>query len=190
MQQDAGVGDPDITDLTRRIANMIRAGTVVDVRLGGAVPRVKVAIGDPAVTDGQVTTAWLPYAAGRAAPGVTSFSAPEVGERVVVQSPGGDLRNGIVTPGGLNSSTHPAPADARPGLHRTTYGDGTVVEYDAAAHRLNIAVGSGEVHVTGTLRITGDVIVTGDVTAGTVSLRHHRHGQVRAGADQSGEPVA
>jgi len=37
--------------------------------------------------------------------------------------------------------------------------------------------------------LTGDVGAAGDVKAGNISRRTHRHGNVRAGGDQSSPPV-
>ena len=47
-------------------------------------------------------------------------------------APSGDLTNGIAIPGVFSDNN--ANGD-REGLHRRTYDDGTVIEYDREAHR-------------------------------------------------------
>ena len=41
----------------------------------------------------------------------------------------------------------------------------------------------------GDVTIEGGLTVTKDVVANGVSLDHHKHGLVKAGTDQSGEPA-
>jgi phage baseplate assembly protein V len=193
-----GVGDPETTELQRRLSNLVRHGKVSAVDFSGNGPRVRITIGDPTRPGHHLTTAWLRWSAGRAAAGVRTFSAPEVGEAVTLLAIGGDLRNAVVLPGGLNTNDAPAPGD-RAGLHRTVYGDGTAIEYDAVAHRLVVSLGGGgEVMITcpgtvtlkaPTVRIEGNVeVVGGDVTADGVSLKQHLHTKVTPGTGLSGPP--
>mgnify|MGYP002719591324 FL=1 len=98
----------------------------------------------------------------------------------------------------------------RQGLHRRTYADGTVIEYDSVAHHLNatlvdggttnlISTGGinlvgdithqGDYTQTGNQNVTGKVTVSIDVIAAGVSLVKHPHTDVKSGGDQSGGPV-
>jgi len=55
-----------------------------------------------------------------------------------------------------------------PAVHRTTYSDGSVIEYDRGAHKLKADLVTGattELVSTGGVAITGDVTVTGNITA-------------------------
>lgn len=66
-----------------------------------------------------------------------SSSLPRVasaGEQVPPISPSGQLSHGVVL-NGLFSDQISANGD-RPNLHRHTYHDGTVLEYDSEAHHL------------------------------------------------------
>ncbi|ACS80183.1 phage baseplate assembly protein V [Maridesulfovibrio salexigens] len=113
------------SETDRRLANVIRIGTVAEADYQKA--RVRVAFGT-AVSD------WLPWITFRAG-GDHTWWAPEVGEQVVVLSPSGETSGGVVL-GAMFSTNHPAPAD-RPTIHRTTYEDGAILEYDRENHILH-----------------------------------------------------
>lgn len=109
-------------ETSRRLANTVRLGRVVD--LDEAHARVK-------VQTGANTTTWVPWTTGRAGPD-RDWAAPEPGEQVLLLSPQGDLGQAVVVPG-IYQDAHPAPADSAD-VRRTVYRDGTVHEYDRAAH--------------------------------------------------------
>lgn len=115
----------DQSETDRRLPNIIRIGTVSEADYKAA--RLRVAFGT-AVSD------WLPWITFRAG-GDSSWWAPEVGEQVVVLSPSGETAGGVVL-GSMFSNSHPAPTD-RPTIHRTTYEDGAVLEYDRLKHILH-----------------------------------------------------
>jgi phage baseplate assembly protein V len=177
-------GMNDLATITRLLENLIRLGTVAEVDHTG--PRVK-------VQSGRLLTGWLPWATLRAGDD-REWDPPTIGEQVVLLSPSGQTANGVAIVG-LFSDQHPANGD-RPGLHRRTYRDGAVIEYDSAAHHLRATLpagGSTELVSTGGITITGDIThqgnytqtgnqnVTGTVTVSTdvvaagVSLVKHVH---------------
>lgn len=114
----------EIGEMQRAMANLIRVGKIVG--LDEANARVKVSVGG-------LTTDWLPWAVSRAG-GNRTWSAPEIGEQVVVMSPHGDPAQGVVLPS-IYQDDHPAPANSKD-IDRTEYADGTVTEYNRATHRL------------------------------------------------------
>lgn len=118
----------EFSDLERRVASLLRYGTVQEADYAAA--RVRVAMG------GAVTH-WLPWITLRAG-GDRSWWAPEPGEQVLVLSPGGDTARGVAL-GGIFQTAHPAPAD-RASLDRRVYADGAVIEYDREAHRLHALI--------------------------------------------------
>ena len=120
-----GYDDLALPDLERRQANAIRYGTISAVDHANARCRVK---------SGEIETAWLPWMAGRASGAKRRWDPPEVGEQVAVISAGGDLAQGLVLPG-VYQDTAAAPSDS-PNVDRTVHSDGTVIEYDRAAHAL------------------------------------------------------
>ncbi len=120
-----------MADMERRLANLIRPGTVS--ALDAAAARVRVKAGD-------LETAWLPWLTHRAGPDRT-YWAPEVGEQVLVLSPSGEMAQGFVLPAVFRSA-HPAPASSAD-THRQEYKNGTVVEHDRAAQHYQVSVPSG-----------------------------------------------
>eukprot|EP01022_Parablepharisma_sp_SALTPOND_P026547 TRINITY_DN64377_c0_g1_i1.p2 TRINITY_DN64377_c0_g1~~TRINITY_DN64377_c0_g1_i1.p2 ORF type:complete len:337 (-),score=39.37 TRINITY_DN64377_c0_g1_i1:1793-2803(-) len=113
-----------IADISRRLENTLRIGKICEADYGKARVRVE---------SGEVTTGWLPWITTRAGHDI-SWWAPELGEQVMVLSPGGDLAQGVVLPA-IYQTASPACAD-RPTLGRHIYEDGAIIEYDKAAHRL------------------------------------------------------
>lgn len=177
-------GMNDLATLARLLENLIRLGTVAEVDHAAARVRVQ---------SGQLLTGWLPWLAPRAGAD-REWNPPTPGEQVVLFSPSGQTANGVAIVG-LFSDQHPANGD-RPGLHRRTYRDGAVIEYDSVAHHLRAilpAGGSTELVSTGGISITGDithqgnytqtgnqnvtgtVTVSADVVAAGVSLVKHVH---------------
>lgn len=150
--------------------------------------------------DGLLTD-WIPWMAARAGSGVRTWSAPEVGEQVVIACPYGDPAQGVIL-GSVYYEAHPAPANVKT-THRTEYADGTVVEYDRAERRLTVDVGEGTVivncktatvtasesvtldtpntHATGDLKVDGkieagqDITTPAEVKAGNIGLKAHKH---------------
>jgi phage baseplate assembly protein V len=140
-----------IGELERRLANVTRAGTILEADYSNARVRVKL---------GKNTTAWLPWVSSRAG-GDKTWHAPEVGEQVLVLSPAGDLCAGFVI-GGVYKQDRPANADAAT-VSRTTYADGAVVEYDRAAHAYAITIPAGgkatvKTGASSTLEVAADAI--------------------------------
>ncbi|WP_226475264.1 phage baseplate assembly protein V [Pseudomonas sp. MWU16-30323] len=188
----------DLAALARMLENLIRFGVIAAVQM--EPPRVQ-------VKTGALTTAWLPWLALRAGAD-REWDPPTVDEQVILFSPSGQLANGVVITG-LPSDHIPANGN-RAGLHRRTYADGTVIEYDSVAHHLNatlvdggttnlISTGGinlvgdithkGDYTQTGNQNVTGKVTVSIDVVAAGVSLVKHPHTGVKSGGDQSGGPI-
>jgi phage baseplate assembly protein V len=115
----------NLIDLLRKIDDLIRIGTVTEVRSGEC--RVD--------TQGN-TTNWRPYLVLRAGR-TRRRMRPSVGEQVILFSLGGDLRNAFVL-AGINQNDHPEPlADDNNGdLDRIEYPDGAVIEYNPSTGEL------------------------------------------------------
>lgn len=190
----------NVAELARLIENLVRLGTIDTVQV--KPPRVK-------VKSGNITTAWLPWLSLRAGAD-REWDPPTVGEQVVLLSPSGLLAQGVVLTG-LFSDRIPANGD-REGLHRRTYRDGAVIEYDSIGHRLRAILpaggvtdlnSTGGINIVGPINHTGDytqqgnqtvtgkVTVSEDVVAGadSISLINHRTSGVMPGTGNSGAPV-
>lgn len=187
-----------LAEINRLLENLIRFGTVAEVQ--HVPPRVKVQTG------GMLTT-WLPWLAWRAGES-REWDPPTVNEQVLLLSPSGQLANGVAVTG-LFSDLITANGD-RAGLHRRTYADGAVVEYDSVAHHLVATlpdggttelISTGGIHIVGDITHEGDYIQTGnqnvtglvtvseDVIADGVSLISHVHGGVMSGPGKTGAPA-
>jgi phage baseplate assembly protein V len=187
----------DLSTLARLIENLIRLGTITAVQM--KPPRVQ-------VKTGSLTTGWLPWIAPRAGADC-EWNPPTVDEQVILFSPSGQLGNGFVLTGLF--SDHILANGDREGLHRSTYRDGTVIEYDSIAHHLSATLtddgttnltSRGGIHIVGPITHEGDYIQTGnqtitgkvtaseDVVAAGISLVNHLHGAVMPGPGKTGKP--
>jgi phage baseplate assembly protein V len=187
----------NLPTLTRLIENLIRFGTIAAVQM--KPPRVR-------VKTGTLTTAWLPWIALRAGAD-REWNPPTENEQVLLFSPSGQLANGVVLTGLF--SDHILANGDREGLHRITYRDGTVIEYDSITHHLSATLTDGGItHLfspgginlvgdithkgnytqTGNQEVTGKVTVSADVIASGISLVKHPHGGVMPGSGKTGKP--
>lgn len=180
-------------DQDRMLANLVRLGTVKELDAAGAKVRVQM---------GDLSSAWLPWVTSMAG-GDRAYSAPEVGSQVVVLSPSGEITQGVVLPA-IYQQQYGPNADSVD-VRRITWADGTVVEYDRAAHRLladlgqskitatrsmvllesngcSIKIEGGGITVVGNITQTGSIQTSGSISAvGSVSTQ----GSVSAAGDVS-----
>lgn len=150
-------GMNSLAELARLIENLIRFGTVEAVQVDP--PRVR-------IKTGNITTAWRPWLNLRAGED-RDWDPPTVGEQVILFSPSGNLAQGVALTG-LSSDQHPANGD-REGLHRRTYRDGAVIEYDSIAKHLRATLpGTAELTAVGNVSLTTQAALsataTGDIT--------------------------
>jgi len=131
-----------VTELERRLTNLVRVGKVAAADYQAAQVRVQI---------GPITTAWRPWLTLRAG-GDRTWWAPEVGEQVLLFSPAGEPAQGWVLPAGFSDAA-PAPA-ASPDIKREVFADGSEFSFDRSTGTL-------------TVNVTGDVSV---VAGGRASL--------------------
>jgi phage baseplate assembly protein V len=192
----------DLAELARLIENLIRIGTVADVRHGNP-PAVR-------VRTGGITTTWRPWCERRAG-GTRTWNPPTMGEQVVLLCPSGDPSNGIVLCA-IPSAANDVPSHS-PNETVTLYPDGALTKYDHAAGLLTVqgvktvfleaatsvlvkcpqttfdgavtvkgpfAFESGMTGVAGpsggaTMQIKGDADFSGEVKSQGISLPNHDH---------------
>jgi len=190
--------------LARLIENLIRLGTIAAVDHGSLTDQRPARV---RVQSGELLTGWLPWLTLRAGSS-REWDPPTLGEQVLLLSPSGQTTQGIVLCG-LFSQLLPANGD-RADLHRRSYPDGAVIEYDSQAHRLSAVLPQGGVTQltstggitivgpithqgdytqTGNQKVTGQVTVSQDVVAAGISLVKHTHGGVQSGGSQTGAPA-
>ncbi|AXF23496.1 phage baseplate assembly protein V [Burkholderia pyrrocinia] len=135
------MGQAQTNEAQRQQRNGILRGRVVALDLADpTAPRCRVAVGDPD-TDGEgLTTNWLPWKATRAGK-VRTWSAPSIGEPVVIDCPGGDPSQGVVS-GAEYADDYPAPSTS-PSEHMIVFADGGRIVYDDASHALTVALPEG-----------------------------------------------
>lgn len=180
-------------DQARRMAAMIREGVVSDRRQDGMVR----------VDMGDLTTDWLPQAGARVGDDVVWWPL-DIGEQVIVLSPSGDSRNGLVI-GGSFSDKKAAPSE---NLDRMVvrFRDGTEVFYDRAESILSItAVGETRVLASSDVSVESETLINmkapkikiqGDVDFLDGYLKHngvnvgstHKHGSVQPGPGVTNVP--
>ncbi|PZP48554.1 MAG: hypothetical protein DI601_00255 [Azospirillum brasilense] len=141
-----------------------------------------------------ILSPWLPVGAAALGNGVALVTPPSPGDQVVVVPQEGSSDHLIVV-GRVASTKHPVPTS--PVTGKTVQpGEVGIVVPGVFVHLIKDAVHvhASRVDIVGDVKIRGDVAVEGgitateDVTAGSVSLRQHRHRDVRAGSDISGPP--
>lgn len=113
----------EITELNRRLSNLVRVGTIEKTDYDSALVRVKI---------GDILTGWLPWLTHRAGNDI-SWHAPEVGEQVMVLSPSGELNQGVVLKALYQNNALPPVADVD--KHHQAYGNGDYQEHDKKQHK-------------------------------------------------------
>ncbi len=193
-----------ITELNRRLDNLVRLGTVAEIDHGAARVRVQ---------SGELLTNWLPWLTAQAGER-KSWAPPAIDEQVLLISPSGELSAGVVIPA-IYQDAFPAPSDDEHLTHLVLQ-DGAVIDYHSNEHKLRAVLpdggklevtSPGEIKITteGTLRIdaaggielNGDVSITGAVDITGANVTHngkdigatHKHLGVKRGGSVSGPPV-
>lgn len=191
-----------LSEILRLLRNLIRIGTVAAVNLDDGLCRVDT---------GDNTTDWLHWLTARAGRS-RSWSAPSVGEQVLVLCLGGELDTGFVLPG-VFSDNNPAPSASADALH-WSFPDGAVIEYEPETGALtatgiqtalikaavSITLDSPLVECTqalktATFELTGGGTMKGDVqhsggafSSNGVVADKHTHGGVQRGGSKTDGP--
>ncbi len=144
----------ELTELMRRVANMIRPGVVHEVRHKPYAVRVKI---------GDLITGWLTPLVERAGNN-QCWDSLEPSEQVLVLSPDGNLSQGWVLPAGYTDQ-YPQPEQS-PNKAVYQFSDGARIEYDRKQHQLKALLPAGattELISSGGITITGDLLVNGNI---------------------------
>jgi len=161
----------NLTELARKLSNLILIGMVQEADYANARLRVK---------SGELITAWLPWLTARAGAD-KAWWAPEIGEQVLVLCPDGNPAQGWVLPAGFTE--HYAQPESSSEVASLHFNDGATLRYDRTAHQLAITlpegatinlISTGGVKITGDVSITGNLIASGDITDKTRSMAEDR----------------
>lgn len=156
----------DTVELSTRLANLIRLGTVLAVDHGAERCRFK---------SGRLETDWLRWISPRAG-GTKEWNPPTAGEQAILLSPSGGTENGAVLVG-IFSDANPSPSHS-PDEHVRTYPDGARIAYNHAIGALAVtgiktALVEASEHVTvdcPSTTFTGDVHIMGNLTVDMQTL--------------------
>ena len=151
-----------LSDIFRRMQNLIGLGTISEVDHSSARVRVDI--------NGRVT-AWLPVPAEIGA-NFRRWRPLRVGTQVLVACPSGDPANAVIVQI-LYSDILPPPSDSG-AVDVVQWNDGTRVEYDAASQTMTIH-GAGDVNITatGTIRLDAKNIEQHTGEEGRYLVDHH-----------------
>lgn len=138
----SGVGDFEQTDVARNIGSLLRFGKVHSLDFPNRLCRVELNAG--------LTTDWVPWINIRAG-GNTCWTAPSVGEAVLLLSPSGELNNSVVMPALQSNADGSWPfkfgdlefewgglGEPREALWRWLFADGAIMENDPARHQWRV----------------------------------------------------
>nr|QXF95179.1 baseplate assembly protein V [Wolbachia phage WO] len=117
-----------ISELNRKLANIIRIGLVKEIDYEKAKVRVKI---------GEFITDYLPWITSKAGKD-RDWSPPDIDEQVMVFSPLGELSLGVVL-GGIYQEKYPALENKKE-INSIKFQDGTKFTYDKEKHHLEIEV--------------------------------------------------
>ncbi|MDR1499334.1 MAG: phage baseplate assembly protein V [Rickettsiales bacterium] len=129
----------DISELFRRVNNLLCVGKVVAADYEAAKARVKI---------GEMTTDFLPWLT----PSTAAWIPLKSGEQVVVLSPSGDLRFGMILPA-LYQSAKPAPSS-----------DAAIISIVANISQTGEKTMTGDLTTNANINATGDTTAVGEVT--------------------------
>lgn len=164
-----------ILEVQRLLANIMRIGLVAEVNYETARARVVI---------GAILTQWIPWLAGRAGPD-RHWAAPEIGDQVILLSPG-DLSQAIII--GSIYSNAALPNGDRATHSRYDFADGAYIEYDRTAHRYTIHVPEGAEVRIGDTDAADPVARKSDLQAIVNYLNSHTHGGVQSGGNSTSVP--
>ncbi len=162
-----------ISELERRLANVVRHGTVAEVDVARGV-RLRLGGTDAEPFLGP----WVPY--GQSAGALKVHTPPSVGQQMTVFSPAGDFRQGMAVPMAW-SAENPSPSGATD-ENVVTFGGVTI---KLTGEAVEIAIGGVKVTISG----TGLAIDGGEITHNGHKIDDsHKHTGVQPGGGKSGPP--
>ncbi|GFR11913.1 spike protein [Trichonephila clavata] len=117
-----------ISELNRKLANIVRIGVVKEIDYEKARVRVKI---------GEILTDYLPWITSKAGKD-RDWSPPDIDEQVMVFSPLGELSLGVVLPA-IYQGKYPPPENKKE-INSVKFQDGTKLSYNQEKHHLKIDV--------------------------------------------------
>lgn len=143
-----------LNDLGRRLANIIRLGSIFEIDYNVAKARIKI---------GNLETDWLPWLTTNSGEN-KSWNPPEIDEQVVIFSPCGELNQGVILPSLYRTN---APENSG-NIQSVTFADGSKISFDRSSGNLDLDIkGNATIKVAGNAEIeAAEVTMKGDVNLG------------------------
>ena len=134
-----------LSDLAKRLSNIIRIGTIFEINHQTAKARVKI---------GELETDFLPWANSNSGSN-NSWNPPEVDEQVIILSPSGDLSQAVILPSLYKNNS----SDSDQNIKSITYQDGSKISFNVTSGTLDLDLkGDVTIKVIGNSNIEGDNI--------------------------------
>ena len=152
-----------ISDLYRRLNNIIRIGKVKDVNYDTATATVQI---------GKITTAFMPWMV----PSTDTWFPLKTGEQVLVLSPNGDLSRGIILPA-LYQTANPAPGS-----------DKNKILINKDIDQTGNITTTGTVTADSDITTSGAITASGEVEGNGIKLSAHTHNVQYVGAGKGATP--
>ena len=146
-----------LNDLGRRLANIIRIGTIFEIDFETAKARVKI---------GDLETNLLPWVNSNSVNN-NSWNPPEIDEQVIILSPSGELNQAVILPSLYKSNI----SGNLPNIQSVTYKDGSKVTFDQALGNLTLDIkGNTIIKVAGNAQIEAtNITLKGNTNLGGIS---------------------
>ena len=138
-----------LSDLAKRLANIIRIGSIFEINYQAAKARVRI---------GKLETDFLPWANANSGSN-NSWNPPEIDEQVIILSPSGDLSQAVILPSLYKNNA----SGSEQNIRSITYKDGSKISFDIGSGVLDLDLkGDIIIKVAGNANIEGDNInITG-----------------------------
>ena len=159
-----------LADLTKRLSNIIRIGTIFEINVQTAKARVKI---------GELETDFLPWANSNSGSN-NIWNPPEIDEQVVILSPSGDLSQAIILPSLYKNNA----SNSDQNIKSITYQDGSKISFNVSSGTLDLDL-KGDVII----KVVGNANIEGDNINITASSNITLDGNVDLGGS-GGQPIA
>ena len=134
-----------LSDLAKRLSNIIRIGTIFEINVQTAKARVKI---------GELETDFLPWANSNSGSN-NSWNPPEIDEQVIILSPSGDLSQAVILPSLYKNNA----SNSDQNIKSITYQDGSKISFNVSSGTLDLDLkGDVAIKVVGNANIEGNNI--------------------------------
>ena len=143
-----------ITDIAKRLANIIRIGAIFEIDYQTAKARVKI---------GELETDFLPWVNSNSLNN-NSWNPPEIDEQVIILSPSGDLSQAVILPSFYKNNA----SDSDQNIKSITYQDGSKISFNVSSGTLDLDLkGDVKIKVAGNAEIeASQITLKGDTDLG------------------------